>query len=186
MKGLSFRLKWPNDILLGSGVGPDWTGRKICGTLTEAIWQGNTFRSAIVGIGVNVRQQSFEGPLASLATSFNLVGLDISVNEVRDRILDRLEADLTRYSSLGLRQAREEIIHSLRSEFGWMWDGPPMKVSVGISQAMRGMHFEGISDTGALLLRSPEGNLITLHSGSIEPEAGMKSAGLAQDRSEAA
>ena len=44
-----FRLKWPNDILLN--------GKKVCGILLEAQWNASQMRSAIIGIGINIRKQ---------------------------------------------------------------------------------------------------------------------------------
>jgi BirA family biotin operon repressor/biotin-[acetyl-CoA-carboxylase] ligase len=183
---VSFRLKWPNDILLGRGVGTQWSGRKLCGILTEAVWQGSEFKSAIVGIGVNVRQRSFDDALLQRATSFRQSGIEVSVSEVRDRILAIFEADLDRYSAQSATQARNAIIDSLRSELGWMWDASPMKVSVGIAPTMHGMRFEGISDMGALMLRSVEGMLVTLQSGSVESEYGHTTAGVEFKSGEAA
>jgi BirA family biotin operon repressor/biotin-[acetyl-CoA-carboxylase] ligase len=49
-KHLSPKIKWPNDVLLG--------GRKICGVLTEASWQGNQVNTVVLGIGVNVTPSS--------------------------------------------------------------------------------------------------------------------------------
>lgn len=62
--GLNADLRWPNDLLL--------EGRKFSGILTElsANAAGN---AAVVGIGINVNQQSFPPELAEVATSLGLV-----------------------------------------------------------------------------------------------------------------
>ena len=58
------RIKWPNDIY--------WRDRKAAGILIENIWQGNQWRYAVAGLGVNVNQQEF-GTLAGRAVSIRQV-----------------------------------------------------------------------------------------------------------------
>ncbi|MEN4010527.1 MAG: biotin--[acetyl-CoA-carboxylase] ligase [Chloroflexota bacterium] len=43
---LAPQIKWPNDVLLG--------GRKVCGVLAEAAWQGDRLQAVVLGIGINV------------------------------------------------------------------------------------------------------------------------------------
>ena len=59
-KGLSPRLKWPNDVLVD--------GRKLAGILCER--HGDT---VIVGLGVNVKQREFAPEIAEKATSLSLL-----------------------------------------------------------------------------------------------------------------
>ncbi len=44
--GLSPEIKWPNDVLL--------SGRKVCGVLAEAAWNGTALEALVLGVGVNV------------------------------------------------------------------------------------------------------------------------------------
>lgn len=57
------KIKWVNDVFL--------EGKKICGILTEGVanFETGTIDSAIVGIGINVRNSGFEGKLAEVAGS---------------------------------------------------------------------------------------------------------------------
>lgn len=48
--GLTAELKWPNDILLA--------GKKVAGVLVEADWQADRVEYVVIGIGVNVTQES--------------------------------------------------------------------------------------------------------------------------------
>lgn len=68
------RLKWPNDVLSN--------GRKLAGILCER--NGD---SAIVGIGVNVRQTVFAPEIADRATSLALLGSDMTPVAARDSVL---------------------------------------------------------------------------------------------------
>ncbi|KAB2880400.1 biotin--[acetyl-CoA-carboxylase] ligase [bacterium] len=75
---LLFELKWPNDILIN--------GKKICGILTETV-NKNKKVFLIIGIGININQQDFPGPLDGSATS-----LFIETQTVWDRwvILEKI------------------------------------------------------------------------------------------------
>ncbi|MGB2866839.1 MAG: biotin--[acetyl-CoA-carboxylase] ligase [Bacteroidota bacterium] len=61
---LTAECKWPNDVLLG--------GKKCCGLLLENSVQNDRVESSILGIGLNVNQQAFEGELAGRATSLRI------------------------------------------------------------------------------------------------------------------
>ena len=46
----SIQIKWPNDILIG--------GKKVCGILIESSWSGDQMNGIILGIGVNIFEDS--------------------------------------------------------------------------------------------------------------------------------
>src|ERR1035437_7467322 len=62
--GLTADLRWPNDLLLGP--------RKAGGILAEAQTEAGKIAFAVVGIGINVHQRSFDPELASPPTSLDL------------------------------------------------------------------------------------------------------------------
>ncbi len=76
--------KWPNDILIN--------GKKVCGTLSEAVTPPNNNSAVIIGIGVNVNQTEFPEELQSSASSLILEQRQ-SINriELLTTILERLE-----------------------------------------------------------------------------------------------
>ena len=51
MHGISAKIKWPNDIYVGS--------KKICGILIENSLRGSGVSSSIIGIGLNINQRNF-------------------------------------------------------------------------------------------------------------------------------
>jgi BirA family biotin operon repressor/biotin-[acetyl-CoA-carboxylase] ligase len=51
--GDEIKIKWPNDIY--------WRDRKAAGILIENVWQGNEWKFAVIGIGINVNQTNFGG-----------------------------------------------------------------------------------------------------------------------------
>src|SRR5215210_4476344 len=58
--GLEADIKWPNDLLAG--------GRKLCGILAETA-EGTRARAVVLGIGVNLKRNSFPHELSNTATS---------------------------------------------------------------------------------------------------------------------
>ena len=58
------QIKWPNDVVLN--------GKKICGILTEMIFQKNGGYAVIIGTGINVNTENIPEELSSSATSLKL------------------------------------------------------------------------------------------------------------------
>lgn len=50
LAGARPQIKWPNDVLIG--------GKKVCGILTEASWQGDRLSGVALGIGINVASKA--------------------------------------------------------------------------------------------------------------------------------
>jgi BirA family biotin operon repressor/biotin-[acetyl-CoA-carboxylase] ligase len=84
--GVDAALKWPNDVVVGD--------RKLAGVLAE--WVGGTDGDAVViGVGANLGQAAFAGPLADTATSCRLLtGTAPDRDEVLRAFLDTLGAHL--------------------------------------------------------------------------------------------
>lgn len=78
-------IKWPNDILSGN--------RKLCGILIENTLKGSQLKHSIIGIGVNINQESFDSlPNASSLTLIS--GKIYDLNTQLDEILVHLEKQL--------------------------------------------------------------------------------------------
>jgi len=64
--GISSMVKWPNDVRVG--------GRKIAGILVRAVWSGDQFVGAAVGVGINVNMGPRElAPIDQPATSLSML-----------------------------------------------------------------------------------------------------------------
>ena len=62
------KIKWPNDIY--------WRDRKAAGILIENIWQGDDWKFAVVGIGINVNQTQFSELSAKAVSLKQITGKD--------------------------------------------------------------------------------------------------------------
>lgn len=92
--GLSgVHLKWPNDLVLGSA--------KLAGVLVET--RGLSARSPayVVGVGLNVGQESFPGWLVKErpVTSLALAGLDASLDTAEQAVVEQVQRSLGRIGS---------------------------------------------------------------------------------------
>ncbi len=146
-----FRLKWPNDVLLN--------GKKVCGILLEAQWNASVMRSAVVGIGINVRQSKFSDELDAIATSLLLNDMDVPVKAVRDAVLHTLREEIER--------GDDEIISRLRNELAWMMDLPSLEWSGSDGESLTSIRYVDVDKSGALRLEQPEGSIVTRHNGSL-------------------
>jgi BirA family biotin operon repressor/biotin-[acetyl-CoA-carboxylase] ligase len=61
MAGVKAECKWPNDLLI--------SGKKFCGILLESAWNDSSIDYVVVGIGMNVNQETFPNELRQTATS---------------------------------------------------------------------------------------------------------------------
>lgn len=91
--GCNLALKWPNDVMLG--------GRKLAGILCRR--NGGL---VIVGAGVNVREQIFDGELSGKAA---FLGGSVSVEDARDAVLSSLSDVYSRWMSGGFAALFPEI-----------------------------------------------------------------------------
>lgn len=83
--GLAPRIKWPNDVILDR--------RKVCGILTRLVSDGesNSIAWAIIGIGINVSQQSFPEELADKAISVRMAGGEVLRPRLAAELIRRLD-----------------------------------------------------------------------------------------------
>jgi len=80
---LHCELAWPNDLVADGG--------KLGGILTELVLDDQNQRIPIVGIGINLNQQSFPPEIAGIATSLALYnGGHYDPREVAESLVDRL------------------------------------------------------------------------------------------------
>jgi len=80
--------KWPNDVQLN--------GKKICGILSEAVFQDNRLSGVIIGIGINVNQKLFPVEIQSTASSLSLeTGDEYDCVRVLSAVLERMENNYT-------------------------------------------------------------------------------------------
>jgi BirA family transcriptional regulator, biotin operon repressor / biotin---[acetyl-CoA-carboxylase] ligase len=150
--GLAVDLRWPNDLLIGP--------RKTGGILVESHTEGRAVTFAVVGIGINVHQQSFGPGLRTPATSLDL---EADRRILRQPLLVALLKSLER-ETLGLSDAAaaKTILARVESASSWVRG---RRVEVHGPQACTGLT-AGLNEQGFLRV-STDAGLVTVQTGGI-------------------
>jgi BirA family biotin operon repressor/biotin-[acetyl-CoA-carboxylase] ligase len=154
--GLTADLRWPNDLLIGP--------RKVVGMMVEskieATPAGGSVAFAVIGIGINVHQQTFPPDLAAIATSLDLeTGRTISRHALLVSLLKSLEHEA---QGLLAPMANVTIPRRIAAASSWIRG---KQVEVHGPQACAGVT-EGLDEHGFLLVRTDHG-LVTVQTGGI-------------------
>lgn len=140
--GSNLQVKWPNDILAGN--------KKLCGILCERV-----DAYTVIGIGVNVNDESFHPEIANKATSMYLLnGKKYDVKEVFEAIKLSFEKVFEKYNFTFTKDAKE-LYESLCINFG----------KTVTTDKLRGTAM-GIDQSGALVVKTESG-LCTVSSGEV-------------------
>ncbi len=100
IKGLS--IKWPNDVFVFD--------KKVCGILLEGCSTNGQITDIIIGIGVNVNQEVFDGEFITPPTScFLEMGKKINLSKLKRKIYSQLKKD---FKALGINNDYLEIARS--------------------------------------------------------------------------
>lgn len=150
--GIAIDLRWPNDLLIGP--------RKVGGILVEAKTETDRVAFAVVGIGINVHQTSFDPALSTAGTS---LALETTRPLTRQALLLELLLRLAEETlSLADPAAAERIPARLEAASTWIHG---KQVKVHGPQACSGVT-EGLDPHGFLLVRA-QGGLVTVQTGGI-------------------
>lgn len=146
-------VKWPNDVMCGD--------RKICGILVEGASSGSGGMRLIIGIGINLNHRSFPDDLASTATSFLIeTGRNVPVDDVRDLLLDRLQIWYRRWSAgkwSGILDRWRELSSYAEGK----------RVIVTLDDSLIIGETAGLTDSGALIVKTDSGELRTILAGEV-------------------
>lgn len=132
------QVKWPNDLYVGNG--------KLSGILIEVRWRDGRPEWVAIGVGINRRVPPEYRQAAHVRT-------DVS----RDALL-RAVVPAIRRAAAGRGPLSEEECEA--------WAARDLARGRAVSAPIEG-HVEGISPTGAVLIRDENGTLHAQHSGSL-------------------
>lgn len=150
-EGTEVECKWPNDILIN--------GKKACGILLEAFTPPGDGRLwVVVGIGINV--DSYPKDALFPATCIRESGVDlISAKIILSRLIHHF---VTRYN-----QWQQRGFYGIRRE--WLAHAWQLKEKVRIllpTEELTG-NFDGIDDSGSLVLKIPGGRRLVVPAGDL-------------------
>jgi BirA family transcriptional regulator, biotin operon repressor / biotin---[acetyl-CoA-carboxylase] ligase len=149
---LAVDLKWPNDVLI--------SGKKCAGILLEATAEGAN-NAAVVGVGINMRQGSVPESLESTAAC-----LDTMADAVvpRRQVLVLFLKKFQECYLIFARGNHQELLDRWQTHSS-MWDGARIWITDG--DVRRSAVTCGLNEIGALMVRTPEGNVETILAGDV-------------------
>ncbi len=142
--GAKVSLKWPNDVQV--------EGRKLCGVLPEATWQGSELAGVVLGVGINIRIDFTATPLAETAISLETVVGAVDRTALLARLLERLDF-------WSVRLASNELFNAWHSRLNMIG----RRVSINHMQGIA----EAVDRKGALYLLDDAGALHRVVAGDI-------------------
>ena len=146
-------IKWPNDVLL--------SGKKVAGILLETSQGHLSAPAAVIGVGVNVESHCLSEELRETATS---VSAEAGIPVPRRRLLVRFLYHFQLVYNLFEDGRGDRILDEWKS-CSSMWDGVPVWILEG-NQSRPGVTC-GLSEIGALKIRTPNGSEDTLMAGDV-------------------
>jgi len=127
-------IKWPNDLYVGN--------KKCCGILIENAIAGLALKKSIVGIGLNINQQTFENPKATSLAEITQTTYDLK------ELLPALLTQLEKYYVQLKNGKKDQIRHGyIQAMYGF---GQERKFR-DASGEFTGI-IEGISNSGMLII----------------------------------
>ncbi|HEX4167314.1 MAG TPA: biotin--[acetyl-CoA-carboxylase] ligase [Bryobacteraceae bacterium] len=148
---LACDLRWPNDVLIGD--------RKVAGILPQLVNQ-----CVIAGVGINVNNTVFPATLRTPATSLYLASG--GQWQSREVVLIRLLQSLDVFAELLMEEGPDAILRAFTAASSYVVD----RRVVTDENGARGVT-AGLDEHGFLLLRSEDGQLHRVSSGSVRPIA---------------
>jgi BirA family biotin operon repressor/biotin-[acetyl-CoA-carboxylase] ligase len=140
-------IKWPNDVLLNGG--------KIAGILLESVGMGAGVSHLAIGVGVNLLHAPDPSLLETGAVAPVSLATETGVHLGAEAFLPLLASAFARW------QAQFETYGFAPIRSAWLARAAGLGQQVSArsgTNIQRGV-FEGIDDTGALLLRTPAGRV---------------------------
>ena len=147
------QIKWPNDIILNK--------KKVCGILTEMQADVQKIHHIVIGVGINVNQETFPEEIGQIATSLSQVTgtqhsrkqLIMQVMEAFERYYaafletENLSGLLEEYNKKLVNRGREVMIHEPGNEY----------IAVA----------EGINPLGELIVTMQDGKRQNIYAGEV-------------------
>lgn len=137
--GAEVKVKWPNDLYFQQ--------EKLGGILIENILSGHTYKSSIIGIGLNVNQQLFPKALIGRATSiFQILHKDVNLVALLAVICSHIESQYLKLRAgqyLSLQEEYLKRLYQFKESGHYKYNG----------QVFEGM-ITAVTDQGMLVISS--------------------------------
>jgi BirA family transcriptional regulator, biotin operon repressor / biotin---[acetyl-CoA-carboxylase] ligase len=147
---LRTELKWPNDVLINS--------KKTAGILIDSVSQGSQVERVVIGFGINVNQNLFQGSFNFPPTS---IRMELNENIEREKLLSEV---LNNFEEIieKISKDPEAILKEWKNRCRMIGE----KISVIEGDDVRYGIFDDIDDKGFLLLKT-KNSIERVHFGDV-------------------
>lgn len=151
--GLETKIKWPNDIIVH--------GRKVCGILTEMSTEIDYINYVVIGVGINVNQETFPEEIRDTATSLKIetgssVRRSVLIATIMECFEQFYEVFMTTEDLSGLQERYNAMLVNLGREVRVLEPGNEYEA-----------HALGINRTGELIVRTVDGQEKEIYAGEV-------------------
>ena len=150
--GLTGGIKWPNDVV--------FNGKKLCGILTEMSTEIGFINYVVIGVGINVNQETFPEEIKDKATSLKLeTGAGIRRGVLIAAVMERFEAYYETF-------LKTEDLSAVRARYNRLLVNRGQEVKVLEPDNEYEARAVGINDTGELIVRTKDAEK-TIYAGEV-------------------
>ena len=151
--GVDAGIKWPNDIVLNK--------KKICGILTEMSTEIDYINYVVIGVGINVNQETFPDEIKETATSLKVeTGKPVKRAGVIAAVMERFEQYYEQF-------VQQEDLSGIREAYEACLVNRDRDVRVLDPAGAYEAHAKGINDTGELIVVLPDGTEREIYAGEV-------------------
>jgi len=138
------RIKWPNDIYIGN--------HKVAGTLIQNGVKGSQFDFSVIGIGININQESFSGEASNPVSLKMVAETAFDLDEMLSRTLAKIEHRLNQLKQGAKKEIDEDylkLLYRMQQLSGYIYKGNPIQARI-----------IGVNRYGQLILEIPGEKII--------------------------
>ena len=138
-----FTIKWPNDIYYGN--------RKVSGMLLEHTLLGASLSQSIIGIGLNVNQQTFLSDAPNPVSLYQILGEEVCRETLLKAFIERFQTYYQRLEQQDFPAIHKSYLHHLYRRNEWA----KFRDEIGIFEG----RIQDVEPTGRLIVETTEGTL---------------------------
>lgn len=140
------RIKWPNDIMSDK--------KKICGILIENTFSHSRIKNTIIGIGLNVNQETFHKSLINASSLKIILKKNIDLELLMNKIIENIKLKI---SSIELEKFK--LIHNRYHQVLYKKGIPTTFLNLKTNQLFMGM-IKGVSSSGNIQIQIENDRII--------------------------
>ena len=150
---LDIGIKWPNDLVV--------SGKKISGILTEMSAEIDYINHVVIGVGINVNQDTFPDDIKETASSLKM---ELGKRIKRSGLIAAVMKNFEKYYEIF---QETEDLSGLKELYNSMLVNKDREVKVLEPGNEYKAHAIGINQTGELIVRTPDGKEKEIYAGEV-------------------